>query len=53
MSSSFRGSPPIVFGIIADNNQVKDHQATQVIGKGANLIGFGAKLAKKAFQQVG
>ena len=42
-----------MFGIIADDDQVKDHQATQIIGKGANLIRFGAKLTKEAFQQIG
>src|SRR5262249_4907016 len=53
VSSSFRGLPPIVLGIIANDDQVKDHQATQLIGKGANFIGFGAKLTEEAFQQVG
>src|SRR6266496_2087953 len=53
VSSSFRGLPPIMFRIIADDDQVKDNQATQVIWKGTNFIGFGAKLAEEAFQQVG
>jgi len=39
--------------IIAEDNQVKDHQATFVIGKGSNFVRFGAKLAEEAFQQVG
>jgi hypothetical protein len=39
-----------MFGIIADDDQVKDDQATQFIGKGTYLVGFGAKLTKKAFQ---
>ncbi len=42
-----------MFRIIADDDQVKDNQATQVIWKGTNFIGFGAKLAEEAFQQVG
>ena len=53
MSSGFRGLPAIVFGVITNDDQVKDDQATQVIGKAANFIGFGAKLAEEAFQQVG
>ena len=52
VSSSFRGLPAIMFGIIANDDQVKDHQATQVIGKDANFIGFGAKLTEEAFQHV-
>jgi hypothetical protein len=53
VSSGFRGWPSIMFGVIADDDQVKDDQITQIIGKGANLIGFGAKLAEKPFQKVG
>src|SRR5262245_59231364 len=52
VSSSFRGLPSIMFRIITDDDQMKDDQATQVVGKGANFIGFGAKLAEEAFQQV-
>jgi hypothetical protein len=52
VSSGFRGLPAIMFGIIANDDQVKDDQATHIIGKGANFIGFGAKLAEEAFQQV-
>jgi hypothetical protein len=40
---------PIAFGVITNNDRVNDDQATQVIGKGANLIGFGAKLTEKPF----
>ena len=53
VSSGFRGLAPIMFGIIANDDQVKDHQAAEVIGKSANFIGFGAKLAEEAFQEVG
>ena len=53
VSSGFRGLPAIVFGVITNDDQVKDDQATQVIRKAANFIGFGAKLAEEAFQQVG
>ena len=53
VSSGFRGLTAIMFGIIANDNQVKDDQATELVGKGANLIGFGAKLAKEPFQQIG
>ncbi len=53
VSSSFRGVAPVMFGIIADDNQVKDHQATDVVGKGPHFVRFGAKLAEEAFQQVG
>ena len=53
VSSGFRGLSAIMFGVIPNDDQVKDDQATQVIGKGADFIGFGAKLAEKAFQQVG
>jgi hypothetical protein len=53
VSSGFRGLPSIMFGIITNDDQVKDDQATQVVGKGPNFIGFGAKLAEEAFQQVG
>ena len=50
VSSGFRGLAPIMFGIITNDDQVKDNQATQIIGKGANFIGFGAKFAEEAFQ---
>src|SRR6266540_7035367 len=53
VSSSFRGVPAIMFRIIADDNQVKDHQATHVVGKGPDFVRFGAKLTEEAFQQVG
>jgi hypothetical protein len=42
-----------MFGIIADDDQVKDDQATQFVWKSTNLVGFGAELAKEALQQVG
>jgi hypothetical protein len=42
-----------MFGIIANDDQVEDDEATEVIGKSANFIGFRAKLAKEAFQEVG
>jgi hypothetical protein len=42
-----------MFGIITDDDQVKNHQGAQFIGKSANLIGFGAELAKEVLQQVG
>ena len=53
MSSSFRGFAAIMFGIIADDDQVEDDQTTELIGKGTNLIRFGAKLPKEAFEQIG
>jgi hypothetical protein len=53
VSSGFRGLPSIMFRIITNDDQVEDDQATKVVGKGANFIGFGAKLAEEAFQQVG
>ena len=52
VSSGFRGSPTIMFGIIADDDQVKDDQGTQFIRKGTYLVGLGAELTKKAFQQI-
>jgi hypothetical protein len=52
VSSGFRGLPSIVFGVITNDDQVKDDHATQGIGKGANFIGFGAKLTEEAFQEV-
>src|SRR4051794_39395925 len=48
VSSSFRGVAPIMFRIIADDNQVKDHQATHVVGKGPDFVRFGAKLTEEA-----
>ena len=42
-----------MFGIVADDDQAKNDQGTQFIGKGTYLVGFGAKLAKEAFQQIG
>ena len=53
VSSSFRGLPTIMFRIIANDNQVKDDQTTDVVGKGPDFVRFGAKLAEEAFQQVG
>jgi RHS repeat-associated protein len=53
VSSSFRASSAIMFGIIADDNQVKDDERTELIGKGPDLVRFGAELAKEPFQQVG
>ena len=41
-----------MFGIIADDNQVKDDERTEFIGKGPDLARFGAELAKETFQQV-
>jgi hypothetical protein len=42
-----------MFGISADDDQVKNDQATEFIWKGANFVGFAAELATKAFQLVG
>jgi hypothetical protein len=53
VSPSLRGFAAIMFGIIADDNQVEDDQTTELIGKGSNLIRFGAKLPKEAFEQIG
>ncbi len=53
MSSSFRGLPTIMFRIIANDNQVKDDEATDVVGKGPDFVRVGAKLAEEAFEQVG
>jgi hypothetical protein len=53
VSSSLRGFAAIMFGIIADDNQVKDDQTTELVGKRANLIRFGAKLPKETFEQIG
>jgi len=50
VSASFRGGASIVFGVIARHDQMKDDQATQVIGKGPNLVSFGSELTEKAFQ---
>ncbi len=42
-----------MLGVIPRDDQVKHGEATQIIGGGANLIGFGAELAEEAFQQIG
>ena len=47
VSRGFRGLPTVVFGVITDDDQVKDDQTTDVIGKGANLIGLRAKLTEE------
>ena len=49
VSSGFRASSPIMFGIIADDHHVKDDERTAFIGKSADRIRFGAKLAKETF----
>jgi hypothetical protein len=53
VSSSLGGSGSVVFGVIPNDDQVKDDEAAEIIGKSPNLIGFGAKLAEEAFQQIG
>jgi hypothetical protein len=53
VSSSLRGFAAIMFGIIADDDQVEDDQTTELVGKRTNLIRFGAKLPKEAFEQIG
>jgi hypothetical protein len=50
VSSGLRGFAPIMFGIIADDDYMKDDQTTEFVGKRANLIRFGAKLSKEAFE---
>src|SRR5438132_11531768 len=45
VSSSLRHLSPVEFGVVARHNQVEDHQRADIIGEGANLIGFGAKLS--------
>jgi hypothetical protein len=52
VSSSLRGFAAIMFGIIADDDHMKDDQTAEFVGKRANLIRFGAKLPKEAFEQI-
>ena len=53
VSSGFRHRPTVVFGVIAYDDEVKDGEAGGLVGERANLVGFGAKRAKEAFQEVG
>jgi hypothetical protein len=53
VSSSFRGSSTVVFGIITNDDQMEDHKAAHFIGEGANFVSLGTKLAEEAFQQIG
>lgn len=41
-----------MLGVVTDDDQVKDGEAGELIGEGANLIGFGAELAEEALQEV-
>jgi hypothetical protein len=38
VSRSFRGVGTVVFGVITNDDQVKDNKATDGVGKGTNLI---------------
>jgi hypothetical protein len=41
-----------MLGVITCDDQMEEHQTRLFVGKGADLIGFGAKLMKKALKQV-
>ena len=53
VSASLRGVTPIMFGVIARDDHMEDHQTARFIREGTNLVGLGAELAKKAFEQIG
>jgi len=41
----------IVFGVVSDDNEMEYRETAHLIRERANLIAFGAKLAKEPFQQ--
>ncbi len=51
LSSSLRHLSAIVFGVVSDDNEMEYRETAHLIRERANLIGFGAKLAKEPFQQ--
>ena len=53
VSASLRGVAPIMFGVIARDDHMEDHQTAGFIREGADLVGLRAELAKKAFEQIG
>ena len=53
VSASLRGGAPIMFGVIARDDHMEDHQTGHFIREGANLVGFRAELAEEALQQIG
>jgi len=42
-----------MFGVIARDDHMEDHQTAGFIREGADLVGLRAELAKKAFEQIG
>ena len=53
VSASLRGVAPIMFGVIARDDHMEDHQTARFIREGAYLVGFRTELTKKAFEQIG
>src|SRR6266508_5561715 len=52
LSSSLRHLSAIVFGVVSDDNEMEYRETAHLIRERANLIGFGAKLAKEAFDGI-
>ena len=53
VSASLRGVTAIMLGVIARDDHMEDYETTVFIREGAYFVGFGAELAKEAFEQIG
>src|SRR5262249_52264194 len=52
VSSGLRHLATIVFGVIADDNEMTHRETRQLIRKRPNLVGLGSKLAEEPLQEI-